>query len=155
MPPAFNLSQDQTLQFNSCWHRCHLFPLGSKLDELTSSGLSTCFYRAASHPGSSLRPITLAGNKPSKSSQITSYPANKHPHLSVVLIVKEQCCRSNEGAHYTGLKRTVKGNCENCVNPFGKPFKPQPFWRTCAYQLGRRRLFRQSTSGFCRSAFRH
>ena len=73
MPPAFNLSQDQTLQFNACY--CFLFlRIGRSLNVLTSSS-HLPFYRKTlkTYLNTSVRLDTFASRQ-----HLPSYPGKHH-----------------------------------------------------------------------------
>jgi hypothetical protein len=104
MPPAFNLSQDQTLQFNP-WHYLFASPLAEtslSLKVLSKENLtspktfptrehfqySQSLYHRISVPLSKTikepgdNPLPIPVQRPS---------TTKHPHASVVYVFKEQC----------------------------------------------------------------
>ena len=73
MPPAFNLSQDQTLQFNACY--CFLFlRIGRSLNVLTSSSHLTFARKTLkTYLNTSVRLDTFASRQ-----HLPSYPGKHH-----------------------------------------------------------------------------
>src|SRR6476620_12627120 len=105
MPPAFNLSQDQTLQFNTCT-RLHSLLTSTKpsayAESFVTSPMTVTAIRPASFSMSTSRDAYRALESPATSHPPESPPASsrppdtqghhhpKYPHLSVVHVVKER-----------------------------------------------------------------
>src|SRR6185503_16409852 len=101
MPPAFNLSQDQTLQFNTCT-RLHSLLTSTKPSASTSrtSPMTVTAIRPASFSMSTSRdayrapalPVTNPPELPPAHQQPSTQGRHhpKYPHLSVVHVVKER-----------------------------------------------------------------
>src|ERR1700712_5290807 len=85
MPPAFNLSQDQTLQFNACY--CFLFlRIGRSLNVLTSSAyLSISGKTLKTYLNTSVRLDTFASCSSPKTR--TASPSSAHTYR--LLVFKE------------------------------------------------------------------
>src|SRR5260370_27148788 len=84
MSPAFNLSQEQTLQFNACY--CFLFlRIGRSLNVLTSSShLPVAQKTLKSYLNTSVRLDTFASRQRSEEPHHTPKQNTKRPHLSAV-----------------------------------------------------------------------
>src|SRR5690348_13226222 len=104
MPPAFNLSQDQTLQFNTCT-RLHSSDVDQAFRFYASSFVTSQAALSATRPASFSMSTSRDAYRAPKdqptsaarvSSSCTSSPVTqgrhhpKYPHLSVVHVVKER-----------------------------------------------------------------
>ena len=134
MPPAFNLSQDQTLQFNTCT-RLHSLLTSTKpsayAESFVTSPMTVTAIRPASFSMSTSRDAYRALESPATSHPPESPPASsrppdtqghhhpKYPHLSVVHVVKERARPGSsnnagfgraEGANYNDPSSTLQAS---------------------------------------------
>src|SRR6478672_7520311 len=136
MPPAFNLSQDQTLQFNTCT-RLHSLLTSTKpsayAESFVTSPMTVTAIRPASFSMSTSRDAYRALESPATSHPPESPPASsrppdtqghhhpKYPHLSVVHVVKERARPGSsnnagfgraEGANYNDPSSTLQASSD-------------------------------------------
>ena len=89
MPPAFNLSQDQTLQFNACY--CFLFlRIGRSLNVLTSSShLPVARKTLKTYLNTSVRLDTFASRQRLRRNTTTLLSKTPSAHTYRLLVFKE------------------------------------------------------------------
>src|ERR1700712_2363578 len=109
MPPAFNLSQDQTLQFNACY--CFLFlRIGRSLNVLTSSShLSVSRKTLKTYLNTSVRLDTFASRQHLLRNTTTIQSQAPSAHTYRLLVFKERSLKAPFAAGFLRLPHQEGG----------------------------------------------
>src|SRR6266702_6518106 len=131
MPPAFNLSQDQTLQFNACY--CFLFfRIGRSLNVLTSSShLSPKEKTLKTYLNTSVRLDTFASRQRLRRNTATLLSKTPSAHTYRLLVFKEHSPKPpnlnpSRSAAFASLQSQHRNEIMSCVSRFVNRFFTQP-----------------------------